>query len=282
LNWPGLAQDLLFDDRIWYESYSQGGANDASLSQNWEVRAVQLADGRFVHMLRPDGSGEDYFEYGMLYLEGSGGMGKDVEEARWYFHKGAEANDTHALYMHETGLEKENAQDDSGRVLKLETCFKLSLQRVLTNEDHQTLMVLYKMTLRDYHSKRALPMIAACYWRIGLEDRAVGFAGDMNEIFSPTDGLKTPPLSPRQSKWVELIAKDSESEYAAQETKSAGATQANSTDKPVEKPPLMPPGSENAFLLAALGLIGGFLYFVYGRMAGSTRGKEQKKKKKKA
>jgi len=268
VDWEAVPQDALFDGRIWIEAFEAAGGIKADCKGSASLRQV----GNW-QLLRPDATRDEHMDMGLLYLEGSGGMGRDLAEARWRFERAAEAGSSEGSFMLEGGLEAEAPGgallSDKERLAKLERCWELAKQRVRTHEDHQTLMGVYKMTEQEYMARKAPAMVSACYWRLGKgglgEAKGAPKEGvalelekleELENIFGPPkDGKRTPPLSPRLAKWMGLVAKD-----------DAAAARNSEPSKPLPKGPPVSASWARAALLPALLLIFGVPGYLGYRM----------------
>jgi len=257
--------DALSDDGIWLESFQAAGGSDAK-EEKIALTVRETAKGS---VLRPASTVNEDFEYGMLYMEGSGGLGTDPLEARWRLTRAGAAGDKQAQFMVDRGLAEELDLPDKKKLAKIELCWVLAGQRIKANEDHQTLMGIYKMSELQYLAKKAPGMVSNCYWRLQSADIAVRRRSpeELEVLFGSSDEQpNVPALTPRLAKWLELVTKD--------QVKSAGVQEAAAKEPPVPVNPW--------FVLPALGLlvavVGGMLWRMQQLHGGS--GKDKKKKKK--
>jgi lipopolysaccharide biosynthesis glycosyltransferase len=272
VNWADVEPDALFDDRIWQQAFHASGSpagvgSDGNITLS--VREV-LQGAQKIRVLRPSTTANEDFEYGMLYMEGSGGLQRDPAEARWRFARAAQVGDAQSQFMIDQGLDEELQLPDKAKLTKLERCWALSVQRIRNNEDHQTLRALYKLSEQEYHARKAPAMVSSCYWRLQRNDLGPRprSTEELEQLFSATDGRNTPVLTPKLSKWLELVAKD--------QTDSFTATGGVTKHPPVElgRWTLLP---ALGWVLAALAGLGWRLQKLHG---GSADRRDKKKKRK--
>merc|ERR1719502_2067643 len=102
--------------------------------------------------------------------------------------------------MIERGLEEEAALTDKQRLAKIERCWSLAGQRVLSHPDHLTLMKMYNISDMEYLSRKAPGLVSSCYWRIKpeeLKQRRPTTPEELEALFGSGDGQpNTPALTP--------------------------------------------------------------------------------------
>jgi hypothetical protein len=267
VDWSQAPKDALFDSRIWLKAFQSASGTPFTGDKTLTVRDV----GRQVTVLRPASTLDEDFEYGMLYMEGSGGLGADPAEARWRLARPAAAGDAQAIFMIDRGLSEELSLPDKKKLTKIERCWALAGQRIAGNEDHQTLRAAYKMSEMEYLAKKAPGMVASCYWRINPEALAPRRMSpeELEAIFGSSAGQPaTPALTPRLAKWLELVAKDN--------LEAASVMEAAAKQPPVHL--------QGWFVLPALGLVaavvGALLWKMLNLDDGSRGSKKSKRKSK--
>jgi len=271
VDWAKVPKGSLFDDGIWIEAFqSAGGVEPEGQKFALSVREVP---GSQLTFLRPASTAGEDFEYGMMYLDGSGGLGADSSEARWRLTKAAAGGDAQAKFMISRGLDEELQLPDKAKLEKLERCWIFAGQRIASNEDHQTLRELYKMSELEYLAKKAPVMVPSCYWRLDTSKEPLYklTPQQLEMLFGSSDEASSPPgLTPRLSQWLQLLTKD--------KLEAVGKEGASEVLKKDLTPPVVVRGW---YLVPALGIVAAVVGGLLWKLLGTQDQKDRKKKKKK-